>query len=227
MEDRRSALEALTPRQREILRLIAQGHQAKEVARLLGISERTVKTHTDAARRRLGVATSREAARLLMAWEAEREAAPENPPPAEGKDLTPRQREILRLLTQHQQRKDIARTLDIGAGKAGSPVEAEQEPAADDDTDDGIVPEGHRPPGTMDETRPAPASSDGGLLSGGRAGATPPRGDLQAWLIGLNPMQWLALTVAVALVSALVVTGFVAAAVSAMEAFQRFYRESM
>ncbi len=69
VEDKTSLLEALSPRQKEILRLIAQHHQAKEIARILNISESTVKTHTDEARRRLGVPTSRAAARLLLSHE--------------------------------------------------------------------------------------------------------------------------------------------------------------
>jgi DNA-binding CsgD family transcriptional regulator len=60
---------ALSERQREILRLVAQHLQAKEVARVLQISERTVRSHTDQARRRLGVSSSREAARLLAMHE--------------------------------------------------------------------------------------------------------------------------------------------------------------
>jgi DNA-binding CsgD family transcriptional regulator len=70
VDDQESRVEALSERQKEILRLIAQHLQAKEVARLLDISESTVKTHTDAARRRLGVASSRDAAKLLVAYEA-------------------------------------------------------------------------------------------------------------------------------------------------------------
>lgn len=63
-------MESLSQRQKEILRLIGQGHQTKEIARLLDIRETTVKTHTETARQRLGVATSREAARLLLACES-------------------------------------------------------------------------------------------------------------------------------------------------------------
>ena len=60
----------LSLRQKEILRLIAQHMQAKEVAIALKISEHTVRTHTVSARRKLGVATSRDAARLLIAFES-------------------------------------------------------------------------------------------------------------------------------------------------------------
>ena len=37
--------ENLTPRQREVLRLLAEGHRVKEIAAELGISVRTVETH--------------------------------------------------------------------------------------------------------------------------------------------------------------------------------------
>jgi len=59
----------LSRRQKEILRLVGQYMQAKEVARKLKIRETTVRTHMDEARRRLGVSTSREAARLLLEFE--------------------------------------------------------------------------------------------------------------------------------------------------------------
>jgi DNA-binding NarL/FixJ family response regulator len=40
-----SSLERLTPRQREVLQLIAEGNTSKEIARKLGISAKTVETH--------------------------------------------------------------------------------------------------------------------------------------------------------------------------------------
>jgi DNA-binding NarL/FixJ family response regulator len=43
----------LTMREREILRLIAEGRRSKEIAQLLGISLRTVETHRSAAMRKL------------------------------------------------------------------------------------------------------------------------------------------------------------------------------
>jgi DNA-binding NarL/FixJ family response regulator len=40
-----SSLEKLTPRQREILQLIAEGHSSKEIARILNASAKTIETH--------------------------------------------------------------------------------------------------------------------------------------------------------------------------------------
>jgi DNA-binding NarL/FixJ family response regulator len=37
--------ESLTPRQREVLRLLAEGRRVKEIAAQLGLSVRTVETH--------------------------------------------------------------------------------------------------------------------------------------------------------------------------------------
>jgi DNA-binding NarL/FixJ family response regulator len=50
----RSAARHLTPREREILHLIADGQSGKQIARTLGISERTVKFHTSSLMRKLG-----------------------------------------------------------------------------------------------------------------------------------------------------------------------------
>jgi DNA-binding CsgD family transcriptional regulator len=43
----------LTAREREILRLIAEGHRGKSIALMLGISQKTVETHRAAAMRKL------------------------------------------------------------------------------------------------------------------------------------------------------------------------------
>ena len=43
----------LTAREREILRLIAEGHRGKRIALMLGISQKTVETHRAAAMRKL------------------------------------------------------------------------------------------------------------------------------------------------------------------------------
>jgi DNA-binding CsgD family transcriptional regulator len=65
----RTAFEALTPRERECLRLVARHHQSKEIARLLNISKSTVDKHIDSARTRIGAADRRAAALALVAHE--------------------------------------------------------------------------------------------------------------------------------------------------------------
>lgn len=55
----RSAVE-LTPRQREVLQLIAEGRTMKEIASLLGISTRTAETHKYEMMQSLGVQTTAE-----------------------------------------------------------------------------------------------------------------------------------------------------------------------
>ncbi|MBC6980169.1 helix-turn-helix transcriptional regulator [Caulobacter sp. 17J80-11] len=59
-------IERLTPRERECLRLVAQHLRSKEIARRLNISQHTVDAHLNEARRRLGAATRREAALMLL-----------------------------------------------------------------------------------------------------------------------------------------------------------------
>lgn len=63
-------LQKLTPRQKEILRLLLAGFDAKSIARELDISVHTVTEHLREARRHLGVSNSREAARMLGQAEA-------------------------------------------------------------------------------------------------------------------------------------------------------------
>ncbi|MDR3481970.1 MAG: LuxR C-terminal-related transcriptional regulator [Burkholderiaceae bacterium] len=52
-----SPLDALSPREREILRAIAQGASNKEIGRALGIAETTVKIHVQHVLRKLNVST--------------------------------------------------------------------------------------------------------------------------------------------------------------------------
>lgn len=51
----RSLIERLTPRQREIVQLIAEGHSTKEIAQILNISVKTVETHRAQLMERLGI----------------------------------------------------------------------------------------------------------------------------------------------------------------------------
>ena len=50
-----TALETLTPRQREVLQLIAEGHSTKGSAAVLGLSVKTVETHRTQLMQRLGI----------------------------------------------------------------------------------------------------------------------------------------------------------------------------
>lgn len=65
-------LESLSERERETLRLLLGGHDAKSIATLLGLSVHTINERLRDARRKLAVSSSREAARIL--GEAERHA---------------------------------------------------------------------------------------------------------------------------------------------------------
>jgi DNA-binding NarL/FixJ family response regulator len=48
-------LASLTPREREILTLIAQGHSNREIAKLLYVSESTVKNHVSSIYKKVGL----------------------------------------------------------------------------------------------------------------------------------------------------------------------------
>jgi DNA-binding NarL/FixJ family response regulator len=54
-EGRHGFLEELTPRQREILRLVADGHTTKEIARLLNVTVKTAEKHRSQLMQRLGI----------------------------------------------------------------------------------------------------------------------------------------------------------------------------
>jgi len=56
-------LEQLTPREREVLRLIARGYAYKEVARDLGISVKTVESHVSSVLRKLQLSSRHQLAR--------------------------------------------------------------------------------------------------------------------------------------------------------------------
>jgi DNA-binding CsgD family transcriptional regulator len=68
MQDR---LRTLSEREKETLRLLLQGHDAKSIAVALGLSVHTVNERLREARRKLGVGSSRAAARLLAQVEAQ------------------------------------------------------------------------------------------------------------------------------------------------------------
>jgi two-component system, NarL family, response regulator LiaR len=58
--------EALTPREREVLQLVVEGYANKQLARRLGIAEKTVKTHVSSILQKLGVPDRTAAAVLAI-----------------------------------------------------------------------------------------------------------------------------------------------------------------
>jgi len=61
-------LDQLTPREREVMRLIARGYTYKEIARRLTLSVKTVETHVSAVLRKLQLSSRHE----LTRWATER-----------------------------------------------------------------------------------------------------------------------------------------------------------
>lgn len=66
-EERRSRLEGLTAREREVLALVATGQTNKEIGQSLGISHRTVETHRESIVRKLRIRTVAELTRFAIA----------------------------------------------------------------------------------------------------------------------------------------------------------------
>jgi len=58
---REAVIEPLTPREREVLELVAEGMSNRAIAERLAISEHTVKFHVNTIYRKLGVSTRTEA----------------------------------------------------------------------------------------------------------------------------------------------------------------------
>lgn len=65
------ALDTLTDKEKETLRLVLRGHDAKSMARELDLSVHTINERLRHARRKLEVTSSREAARMLLDAEGE------------------------------------------------------------------------------------------------------------------------------------------------------------
>jgi len=74
---------ALTEREKQTLRLMVRGHDAKSIARSLGLSVHTINERLRDARRKMAVSSSREAARLLL----DAESGDTPPPPDSSGDM--------------------------------------------------------------------------------------------------------------------------------------------
>lgn len=131
MHDDGPNIASLTEKQREVLRLISQHLQAKEIARVMNIRVSTVKAHTKAVRERLNVATSREAARLFSQHEGASDTIPEGEWPSRrmaepaadasgsghGQDLSAPNR----TLSAHELERSGDRLEDAGIPREGTP----------------------------------------------------------------------------------------------------------
>lgn len=67
----KAGIDALTDKERQTLRLIVRGHDAKSIARELDLSVHTINERLRDARRKLAVSSSREAARMLFEVEGD------------------------------------------------------------------------------------------------------------------------------------------------------------
>lgn len=72
-EQRRSRLDSLTPREVEVLVLVAQGHTNRSIAEELGISPRTVETHRERVMAKLRIRTVAGLTRFVVEQELDQE----------------------------------------------------------------------------------------------------------------------------------------------------------
>jgi len=77
-------LATLTPREREVLEHVARGLHAKEVAKTLGISSRTVEVHKSRIMAKLGVRNVAELVRFAVAGDVDADAGSMNPTNGNG-----------------------------------------------------------------------------------------------------------------------------------------------
>lgn len=63
-QPRKSGIEALTPREFEVLRLLVQGETVRRISEKLALSEKTIANHQSALREKLGARNSAQLARL-------------------------------------------------------------------------------------------------------------------------------------------------------------------
>ena len=99
--------DSLTPRERQVLRLVGEGQSTKEIARELGISRATVRCHIQRTLTKLGVPTRLQAAVLIPPAAP----IPASSQPQPTQDLTPRETQVLRCLAAGIGRAEIAKHL--------------------------------------------------------------------------------------------------------------------
>ena len=193
------SFERLTPREREILRLIAQHRQSKEIARLLRLSPKTVEMHVLSARRRLAGLGRRDAALAFIAWETDpgndyrRQSAELATAPFEGSSRINSESSHDHIFHEQSEpsvsllRRELAvpgRGSDPDGGDAGT------RPAGGGD---GLGP-AQGAGGGRSAWQAAPEGPGRDGLPGGRHAASYGR----SWRDDLTPLQWLGLILAVA-----------------------------
>ncbi|WP_443747871.1 response regulator transcription factor [Asticcacaulis solisilvae] len=220
MNEQASRVEALSERQKEILRLIAQHLQAKEVARVLDISESTVKTHTDAARRRLGVASSRDAAKLLVAYEA-KGAAEGGILPEGGWSPRPMAEPAAPVtVSGHEHALSPERTIFPG------PLERPRDRLADAGYAGQAGPDRGYAPYAADAGQER-WQREGDLYHGrGDSLADGRWGGFERWLKSLSTVQWLGLILLAGFLIMLATGGMIEAAVGTMQAIKELRHQA-
>jgi DNA-binding CsgD family transcriptional regulator len=58
--------EVITPRERTVVRLIAEGHSSKSIAAMLGLSLKTIETHRRAITRKLNLSNAADIVRYAV-----------------------------------------------------------------------------------------------------------------------------------------------------------------
>jgi DNA-binding CsgD family transcriptional regulator len=216
--------ERLTPREREILRLIAQHRQSKEIARLLRLSPKTVEMHVLSARRRLAGLNRRDAALAFIAWETD----PGNDYRKQSAGLAMAQSEVSSRFNSESSHDDeiFHEHSEPGLGLLHRKLAV---PGRGADLDGGNA--GTRSAGGGDGLGSAQGAGGGrsawqaapeGLgrdgLPGGRHAA--PYG--RSWRDDLTPLQWLGLILAVATLGGILLGTVTMGAHEFLYALQRF-----
>jgi DNA-binding CsgD family transcriptional regulator len=66
--ERQAMIDALTPRERQVMTLVAQGSTNKEAATVMGISPRTVETHRENVMKKLDIKSVAELTKLALEY---------------------------------------------------------------------------------------------------------------------------------------------------------------
>jgi DNA-binding CsgD family transcriptional regulator len=207
---------SLSERQKEVLRLTAQHLMAKEIARALNITEHTVKAHSEEARRRLNVATSRQAARLLMEYEATLPIPLEGEPSSRGmsgdKEIGPisgHEQALHSTTIPQRDHDDQLQALGDGLVDARSTLQASTYPGRNR---------------VVEDNEPGPRTGESDLQYGrGRRLVDGRWGEFRGRLKTLSLLQWLGLVLLVSILFPLILAVLVQSATGALQVLQSLH----